>query len=59
MFGRLWTEDRGQDIAEYALILAVTVAIIAGNCGARFQALAQTLVCLSFRAALIDSGMRA
>ena len=30
MFRRLWTEDRAQDIAEYALILAVTLVVIAG-----------------------------
>jgi len=28
---RLWTEDRGQDIAEYAVMLAVILALVVGT----------------------------
>jgi len=30
-FERLWTEDSGQDIAEYAVMLAVILVIVAGT----------------------------
>jgi hypothetical protein len=38
-FGSLWTEDRAQDIAEYALMLAVTVTVIAGIVALGFRVL--------------------
>jgi len=28
---RLWTEDRGQDIAEYAVMLAVILLLVVGT----------------------------
>lgn len=28
---RLWTEDRGQDIAEYAVMLAVILVLVVGT----------------------------
>ncbi len=28
---RLWTDDRGQDIAEYAVMLAVILVIVVGT----------------------------
>jgi Flp pilus assembly pilin Flp len=28
---RLWTEDKGQDIAEYAVMLAVILVIVVGT----------------------------
>jgi len=28
---RLWTEDRGQDIAEYAVMLAVILVVVVGT----------------------------
>ncbi|MGO9088583.1 MAG: Flp family type IVb pilin [Candidatus Sulfotelmatobacter sp.] len=31
LLGRLWTEDRGQDIAEYAVMLAVILVIVVGT----------------------------
>ncbi len=31
VFHRLWTEDRGQDIAEYAVMLAVILVIVVGT----------------------------
>jgi Flp pilus assembly pilin Flp len=31
LFSRLWTEDEGQDIAEYALMLAVILVIVVGT----------------------------
>ena len=31
LVGRLWTEDRGQDIAEYAVMLAVILVIVVGT----------------------------
>ena len=30
-FSRLWTEDQGQDIAEYAVMLAVILVIVVGT----------------------------
>ncbi len=30
-FSRLWTEDAGQDIAEYAVLLAVILVIVVGT----------------------------
>jgi Flp pilus assembly pilin Flp len=30
-FGRLWKEDRGQDIAEYAVVLGVITVIVVGT----------------------------
>ncbi len=29
--GRLWTEDEGQDIAEYAVMLAVILVLVVGT----------------------------
>lgn len=29
--GRLWQDERGQDIAEYAVMLAVILAIVVGT----------------------------
>lgn len=53
MFGlvrRLWSEDRGQDIAEYAVMLAVilvlvvgTVRLIGGNANNAFSATASSI----------------
>jgi len=31
VFSRLWSEDRGQDIAEYAVMLAVILVIVVGT----------------------------
>jgi Flp pilus assembly pilin Flp len=31
MLRRLWTEDQGQDIAEYAVMLAVILVIVVGT----------------------------
>jgi Flp pilus assembly pilin Flp len=31
VFRRLWAEDRGQDIAEYAVMLAVILVIVVGT----------------------------
>ena len=31
ILGRLWSEDRGQDIAEYAVMLAVILVIVVGT----------------------------
>jgi len=47
---RLWAEDRGQDIAEYAVMLAVilvlvvgTVRLIGGNANNAFSATASAV----------------
>jgi Flp pilus assembly pilin Flp len=34
LLGRLWAEDEGQDIAEYAMMLAVILLIVAASVGA-------------------------
>jgi len=31
MFPKLWTEDTGQDIAEYAVMLAVILVLVVGT----------------------------
>jgi len=31
LLGRLWNEDEGQDIAEYAVMLAVILVIVVGT----------------------------
>ena len=31
LLGRLWTEDDGQDIAEYAVMLAVILVLVVGT----------------------------
>jgi Flp pilus assembly pilin Flp len=31
LFRRLWAEDQGQDIAEYAVMLAVILVIVVGT----------------------------
>lgn len=31
VLGRLWREDQGQDIAEYAVMLAVILVIVVGT----------------------------
>ena len=31
LLSRLWTEDKGQDIAEYAVMLAVILVIVVGT----------------------------
>ena len=31
LFGRLWAEDRGQDIAEYAVMLALILVLVVGT----------------------------
>ena len=31
LLSRLWTEDEGQDIAEYAVMLAVILVIVVGT----------------------------
>jgi Flp pilus assembly pilin Flp len=31
MLQRLWSEDKGQDIAEYAVMLAVIVVLVVGT----------------------------
>ncbi|HXM22929.1 MAG TPA: hypothetical protein VN948_16840 [Terriglobales bacterium] len=31
IFGRLWSEDEAQDIAEYAVMLAVILVIVVGT----------------------------
>jgi Flp pilus assembly pilin Flp len=31
LFLRLWTDDQGQDIAEYAVMLAVILVIVVGT----------------------------
>jgi Flp pilus assembly pilin Flp len=31
LFRRLWTEERGQDIAEYAVMLAVILVVVVGT----------------------------
>ena len=33
LFGKLWQEDEGQDIAEYAVMLAVILVIVVGTVG--------------------------
>jgi len=47
---RLWSEDRGQDIAEYAVMLAVilvlvvgTIRLIGGNANNAFSATASAI----------------
>jgi len=30
-FSKLWMEDRGQDIAEYAVVLAVILVLVVGT----------------------------
>jgi len=47
---RLWTEDQGQDIAEYAVMLAVilvlvvgTIRLIGGNANNAFSATASSI----------------
>ena len=47
---RLWADDRGQDIAEYAVMLAVilvlvigTVRLIGGNANNAFSSVASSL----------------
>ncbi len=30
IIGRIWSEDQGQDIAEYALMLAVILLVVVG-----------------------------
>jgi Flp pilus assembly pilin Flp len=47
---RLWTEDKGQDIAEYAVMLAVilvlvvgTIRLIGSNANNAFSAVASSL----------------
>ena len=50
MFHRLWSEDSGQDIAEYAVMLAVilvlvvgTVRLIGSNANSAFSAAASSI----------------
>jgi len=50
MFRRLWSEDSGQDIAEYAVMLAVilvlvvgTVRLIGSNANSAFSAAASSI----------------
>jgi Flp pilus assembly pilin Flp len=31
LMGRLWSEDEGQDIAEYAVMLAVILVLVVGT----------------------------
>jgi len=31
LFRRLWTEEQGQDIAEYAVMLAVILVVVVGT----------------------------
>jgi len=31
LLGRLWSEEKGQDIAEYAVMLAVILVIVVGT----------------------------
>jgi Flp pilus assembly pilin Flp len=31
LLGRLWSEDEGQDIAEYAVMLAVILVLVVGT----------------------------
>jgi Flp pilus assembly pilin Flp len=31
LLGKLWTEDEGQDIAEYAVMLAVILVLVVGT----------------------------
>ncbi len=31
LFGRLWRQDEGQDIAEYAVMLAVILVLVVGT----------------------------
>lgn len=31
LFGKLWSDERGQDIAEYAVMLAVILVIVVGT----------------------------
>ena len=31
LLSRLWTEDKGQDIAEYAVMLAVILVLVVGT----------------------------
>ena len=31
LLGRLWTKDEGQDIAEYAVMLAVILVLVVGT----------------------------
>jgi Flp pilus assembly pilin Flp len=31
LFSKLWSDDRGQDIAEYAVMLAVILVIVVGT----------------------------
>ena len=39
---QLWPDDRGQDIAEYALILAVVIVLVVGTITALLLALRDT-----------------
>ena len=34
LLGRIWADDKGQDIAEYAMMLAVILLIVAATVGA-------------------------
>jgi len=34
LLNRIWNEDKGQDIAEYAMMLAVILLIVAASVGA-------------------------
>jgi len=50
VIGHLWSEDRGQDIAEYAVMLAVilvlvvgTIRLIGGNANNAFSAVASSI----------------
>lgn len=50
LLGRLWNEDQGQDIAEYAVMLAVilvlvvgTVRLIGSNANNAFSSVASSL----------------
>jgi len=49
-FGNVWTDEQGQDIAEYAVMLAVilvlvigTVRLIGGNANNAFSSVASSL----------------
>jgi Flp pilus assembly pilin Flp len=50
LFSRLWSEEQGQDIAEYAVMLAVilvivvgTVRLIGGNANNVFSAVSSSI----------------
>ena len=44
LLGRLWTEDEGQDIAEYAVMLAVILVLVVGsNANNAFSSVASSL----------------